>query len=306
MQQQRAIVHTEQITRKGEIKYFQIPLQGTMIKVIGVEASVFLFSDIPAPIQTSDPAPINNPPAPAPSNNNCPNPGTASIDFFTEATDSTTHEQVFRIGDAVNPGFVYSCGVYSVVLSVTAVDGDTPGTIATKLAEAVNSTSLAAWNQYGSNSRNYKPSALTNVALLTLITDSQHSFFASATGSCTAAPPPPPPPPPSNLLQYDPLFYINRNEKAGILSLQSPDITDIFLQCEAYRDDKNIGYGDFTQSGMMPGEWLKGRKRIEMAVQIQTASPILEGYYNDSLGELYGKDMTYKLNIILWFENLAA
>ncbi|RYZ30057.1 MAG: hypothetical protein EOO10_04135 [Chitinophagaceae bacterium] len=298
MQQQRAIVHSEEINRKGEIKYFQIPLLGTAIKIIGVEASAFLFTQAAQPTPT--PAPNGGtPPPPAPAANNCPNPGSASIESVSSTVDSTKNEQVFRIGAAVNPGFIYSCGVYSVVISVTAVDGDTPATIAAKLATEVNNTSLATWSQYGSNNRNFKPSAQISGDLLTLFTDPQHSFFASGTGSCTGAPPPPPP---STLLQYDPLFTIAQNEKAGILSLQSPDITDIFLQCEAWREDKNISYGDFLLSGEMNGEWLKGRKRISTDVSITTASPILEAYYKDSWGLYFGKDVSYGLNIFIWYE----
>lgn len=298
MQQQKVILHSEQISRKGEIKYFQIPLQGTAIKIIAVETSAFLFTNVPAtqPTPMLDP----NPPAPIPVPNNCPNPGTASIDLYSDTTDSTTHEQVFKVGDAVNPGFVYSCGVYSVVLTVTAVDGDTPGTIAGKLAAAVNNTTLAEWNQYRSNNQNYKPSALTSGALITLLTDRQHSFFASASGSCQAAPQAP------QLAQYDPLFTIVQNERAGVLSLQSPDVTDIFLQCEAWRTDNNTNYGDYSFPGELQGEWLKGRKRIATDVSLTTASPILEAYYKDSWGLYHGKDVSYGLNIFLWFEKLAA
>lgn len=304
MQKQRVIIQTEQISRKGEIKYFQIPLLGTPIKIIGVEASAFLFTQAAQPTQPTNNSGGNTPTTPtAPTNNNCPNPGTASIDLYSDTTDSTTHEQVFKVGDAVNPGFVYSCGVYSVVLTVTAMSGDTPTTIATKLADAVNNTTLAEWSQYGSNNHNYKPSAQTSGALITLLTDRQHSFFASAQGSCTGSTPTPAP---STLLDYDPLFTIAQNEKAGTVSLQSPDVTDIFLQCEAWREDKNISYGDFLFAGEMNGEWLKGKKRYNSDVAITTSSPILEAYYKDSWGLYFGKDVNYGLNIFIWYEKLTA
>lgn len=304
MQQQRVILHSEQVSRKGEIMYFQIPLQGKPIKIVGVEVSAFLFSTLPAatPAPPQQPAPAP-PPAPSPQSG-CPNPGRASLDAYTmPVTDSTKTEQVFKVGDAVNPGFIYSCGVYSVVLSIAAVDGDTPSSIATKLADLVNNTTLAEWNKFGSNNQNYKPSASSNGALLTLITDRQHSFFASGTGECAGAPPPPPP---SQLLQYDPLFTILRNERAGVLSLQSPDATDIFYQCDAWRLDNNINYGDYTMKDEVPGEWLKGRNRISPEVLITTASPIIEAYYKDSWGVYYDKDINYGLNIFIWFENLVT
>lgn len=308
MQQQRVILHSEQISCKGEIKYFQIPLLGTTVKIIGVEASAFLFTQAVQPTQPTLPdsggsttTALNTPTTPT--TNNCPNPGTASIDPVSSNTANGITTQVFKIGAAVNPTFVYSCGVYSVVISVTAVDGDTPASIATKLATDVNNTSLATWNQYGSNNRNYKPTATANGDLLTLTTDSQHSFFASGSGSCGATPPPPPPPPPApQLLQYDPLFTIVQNEKAGMVSLQSPDVTDIFMQCEAWRADNNIGFSDYTFSGETQSEWLKGKKRFATDVSITTSSPILEAYYKDSWGLYFGKDVSYGLNIFIWYE----
>ena len=103
-------------------------------------------------------------------------------------------------------------------------------------------------------------------------------------------------------MQYDPLFFISNNEKAGTLALQSPDATDIFFQCEAYREDGNIGFGDYTMSGEMIGEWLKGKKRFATEVLIQTESPILEAYYKDVWGDYYNKDLNYQLNIIIWYE----
>jgi len=328
--QQKVILHSEQISRRGEIKYFQIPLEGTAIKIIAVEASAFLFSKIEnlLPPQMSiqsatsiideniEPdggggggGSIDGGSSTGPVTNSCPNPGTASIDAVSSNTANGITTQVFRIGAAVNPTFVYSCGVYSVVISVTAVDGDTPASIAIKLANEVSNTSLAVWNQYGSNNKNYKPTAVANGDLLTLTTDSQHSFFASGTGSCQAAPPPPPPPPPppeTKLLEYDPLFRIVNNERAGVLSLQSPDATDIFMQCDAWRRDGNTGFGDYTHSGEESSEWLRGRKRLASEVNITTASPILEAYYKDSWGIYHGKDLNYGLNIFIWFEKVAA
>lgn len=239
--------------------------------------------------------------------NACPNPGKATIDLVSQSVLNGVTTQVFQIGAAVNPGFVYSCGVYSVVVSVTAMDGDTAASIASKMASAVNGTSLATWSQYGSNTRNYKPTGSAAGDLLTLTTDAQHSFYAAGAGECSVAPPPPPPPPPPvenppTLLAYDPLFLILNNEKAGTLSLQSPDATDIFFQSDTYREDKNIGYGDFTFHGEGLGEWLRGRKRYATDLFITTESPMLEAYYKDTWGAYHGRDIRYNLNIILWYE----
>jgi hypothetical protein len=304
LMQQTAIIQKEQITRKAEIKYFQIPLPGTVKKIIAVEASVFCFSATANEPTTNNGNQGTTDPAPSTNNtggNTCPNPGIASIDVVsnTDTGVNGIRTQVFRIGAAVNPGFVYSCGVYSVVVSIVAADGDTTATVAAKLAAEVNNTSLVTWSQYGSNNHNYKPTANSVDDLLTLTVDYQHSFFASGTGECQAAPPVDPPP---SLLQYDPLFLIKRNEKAGTIALQSPDATDIFLQTDVFREDRNINFADFLFSGSMNGEWLKGRKRYATEILIRTESPILEAYYKDCLGEFHNMDLNYELNIIIWFE----
>ncbi|TMI89758.1 MAG: hypothetical protein E6H08_16005 [Bacteroidetes bacterium] len=300
--QQEVIVHIEQISRRGELKYFQIPLPGTAKKIIAIETSAVLLTEglvVPAPADTSGTIGGDTGGSGGSTNNNCPNPGTASIDPVSNTVANNILTQVFRIGAAVNPTFIYQCGVYSVVVSVTAVDGDTPTTIAAKLADVVNNTTLATWNQYGSNNHNYKPTASSNGDLITLTVDTQHSFFASAIGSCGNEPPPPPPPAQP---EYDQLFRINNNEKAGKLSLQSPDITDIFFQAEIFREDRNINYADFSYSPLEIGEWIRGRKRIASDVLIGTVSPILEAYYKDSWGEFYGRDVSYQLNIYVWIE----
>jgi hypothetical protein len=300
--QQEVIVHIEQISRRGELKYFQIPLPGTAKKIIAVETSAVLLTEglvVPAPADTSGTIGGDTGGYGGSTNNNCPNPGTASIDPVSNTVANNILTQVFRIGAAVNPTFIYQCGVYSVVVSVTAVDGDTPTTIAAKLADVVNNTTLTIWNQYGSNNHNYKPTASSNGDLITLTVDTQHSFFASAIGSCGNEPPPSPPPAQP---EYDQLFRINNNEKAGKLSLQSPDITDIFFQAEIFREDRNINYADFSYSPLEIGEWIRGRKRIASDVLIGTVSPILEAYYKDSWGEFYGRDVSYQLNIYVWIE----
>lgn len=304
--QQEAIIHTEQISRKGELKYFQIPLPGTAKKIIGIETSAFLFTPgLVTPVPPDNSGSGSSGGSGSGSSSNCPNPGSASIDPVSNTVAGAIRTQVFRIGAIVNPTFFYQCGVYSVVVSVTAVDGDTPSSIANKLAAAVNNTSLATWNQYGSNNQNYKPTASGNGDLLTLTVDTQHQFFASGTGSCGNEPPPPPPPAPA---QYDQLFTIRNNEKAGLLSLQSPDKTDIFLQMEVFREDKNINYADFSYSPIEIGEWIRGRKRIATDIFISTSSPILEAYYKDVWGLFYNADVSYQLNIYVWIEkqNLKA
>jgi hypothetical protein len=290
--QQAVIVHREKISRANEMKYFQIPLQGTEKKVIGIETGIFLLTQLPAPVMPPDPGGSGT-------NAPCPNPGNAvmtEIDNSIQGADPY-RQQIFQIGPAVNPSFKYSVAVYSVTVSVTAVDGDTPVTIATKLSDAINRTTLAEWNQNGGSGNNFKPFSSSGFEQILIACDPQHQIAAWGTGSCTGAPPPPPVP------AYDPLFRVNNNDKAGVLSLQSPDRTDIFCQCEVYRQDKNISFADFTSKNFSEIEqWTFGKKRIATDVSITTSSPIVEAYYKDALGTLYNTDIAYWLNIYLWLE----
>ena len=84
--------------------------------------------------------------------------------------------------------------------------------------------------------------------------------------------------------------------------MQSPDKTDIFLQTEVFREDKNINCADFSYSPIEIGEWNRGRKRIATDVLISTSSPILEAYYKDVWGLFYNADVSYQLNIYVWIE----
>lgn len=295
---QICIVHSEVIRRMGEMKYFQISLPGVTKKVIGAESSILLTTPLPALPDSGSGSSGGSGGSTGGSTNACPNPGSASMTQLSNTVAGSVRTQVFQIGSAVNPTFQYGVAVYSVTVSVTAVDGDTPASIATKLAAAVNNTTLAEWNQYGSDTSGYKPTATANADQLTLTTDSVHQFAAWGTGSCTGSAPTPPVTP-----VYDPLFTISVSDKAGIVSLQSPDVTDIFYQGEVYRQDRNIRWADFTTINALEiDQWIIGQKRIAIDVEISTQSRIIEAYYKDLLGVLYNQDISYKLNLFIWME----
>ncbi|TCZ68356.1 hypothetical protein [Flaviaesturariibacter aridisoli] len=101
---------------------------------------------------------------------------------------------------------------------------------------------------------------------------------------------------------YDPLFVVGVSDKAGSLSLQSPDTSDIFLQMEVFSTDVNSGLGDFSFVSEGPKEWLRGRKRYPVNLNVPTKAPILEGYYRDQWMPEGGPDITYQLNLIIWYE----
>jgi hypothetical protein len=105
---------------------------------------------------------------------------------------STTTVQNFTVGANVWAGWQYQMGVYGVVISIDAVSGDSANSIAQRLANAINNTALATWNQFGSNNHSFKPSAIASGANVQTTVDNQHSFFGGASGTCPATTPPPP------------------------------------------------------------------------------------------------------------------
>jgi hypothetical protein len=168
------------------------PFQGSTNSSGGAGSTFYDPGAVSSPPVLS-PVPITpmavNDTLPAPSSNgSCPNPGTASIVQTSIIGSGATTQQSFRIGSAVNPGFVYSWGVYGVTKSVTAVSGDTASSIAQKLANAINQAPMSDW-QNASNNHNYKPSANVSGDSFTSLVDSQHSAYASGSGSCSATVP---------------------------------------------------------------------------------------------------------------------
>ena len=94
--------------------------------------------------------------------------------------------QTFQIGDIIRPGDYFYLEVYSHIVSVTAVSGDTAITIATKLTTAINNTTEAQWNDAlsapASGTTGFKPSAsrrTDNKVSLTL--NYQNQFGGSVT-----------------------------------------------------------------------------------------------------------------------------
>jgi hypothetical protein len=98
-----------------------------------------------------------------------------------------TRTQVFEVGDSVSPGNKFRLTVYSYTNTVTAVAGDTPFTIAWKLRNAINSTTLAQWDTWGSAPPNgtngYPPTATASGNKVTIVLNFQNQFAASASVS---------------------------------------------------------------------------------------------------------------------------
>lgn len=96
-----------------------------------------------------------------------------------------TRTQIFEVGGSISAGNKFNLTVYSYTNTVIAVAGDTPITIAAKLRDAINNTSLAQWDSVGSAPNNgtngYPPSATSNGDRVTIILNFQNQFAANAT-----------------------------------------------------------------------------------------------------------------------------
>lgn len=109
--------------------------------------------------------------------------------------------EVFKVGPVVDVGFKYTLMVYSHGVEVKAAAGDSPTSIAAKMASAVNNTTAAQWNDAGGAAAamgkpGFKPTASSSGDQVSVILNWQNSFASWAEGCNNTAPPPPPPPPP--------------------------------------------------------------------------------------------------------------
>ena len=99
---------------------------------------------------------------------------------------NTTRSQTYKVGSSVSPGNRFELTVYSYTVTVIATGPDTPVTIAQKLVNAINNTTLAEWNSQGSAPPNgttgYPPSAVlspfTDEFIITL--NIQNTIFGAA------------------------------------------------------------------------------------------------------------------------------
>jgi hypothetical protein len=73
-----------------------------------------------------------------------------AINVVSNNITEPTRVQTFSVGDSVTAGNKFYVEVYSHHVEVTAVDGDTPATIAAKLVNAVNAQTESDWDTEGS------------------------------------------------------------------------------------------------------------------------------------------------------------
>lgn len=95
-----------------------------------------------------------------------------------------TRTQIFTVGPVVTAGNKYYLTVYSHDVIVTAVLGDTPASIATKMKDAINATTEGQWNDMGSapasGTNGFKPSATASGNQVIVVLNYGNSFSAAA------------------------------------------------------------------------------------------------------------------------------
>jgi len=89
----------------------------------------------------------------------------------------------------------------------------------------------------------------------------------------------------------------------GELKLQSNDSTNIFYADEVVADNINLNYGDFAAIEEW-GEkvWTHGMKCEAVAIDIDAATTVINGLFQDNIGELIQRDINYEIHIYLWYE----
>ncbi len=93
-----------------------------------------------------------------------------------------------------------------------------------------------------------------------------------------------------------------RNTLVGELKLQSCEEANIFY-AGYLQLDKNVAYGDFTQNRFWrANNFTHQQQCFEDTVIVDADSTMIQGFYKDSLGEQSKKDISYQVNVYVWYK----
>ncbi len=96
----------------------------------------------------------------------------------------STRTQIFNIAGTITAGNRFVFQVYSHSVTVVAVTGDTPSTVAIKIRDAINATTTSQWNELGNAPANgtpgYKPVAAASGSQVSVVLNFSNQFAASA------------------------------------------------------------------------------------------------------------------------------
>jgi len=95
-----------------------------------------------------------------------------------------TRTQIFQVGQNVQENNVFTLQTYGVIVSVVATNLDIPITIASKLRDAINSTTEAQWDAVGSapsiGTNGFPPTATSQSNEVTIVLNFQNQFVGNA------------------------------------------------------------------------------------------------------------------------------
>lgn len=95
-----------------------------------------------------------------------------------------TRVQIFRVGPSVSPGNRFRLVVYSHIIEVVAIAGDTANSIAAKLRSAINNTPALQWDDNGQapapGTPGFPPTAISAVSDIEITLDDAHQFTGTA------------------------------------------------------------------------------------------------------------------------------
>jgi hypothetical protein len=101
---------------------------------------------------------------------------------------------------------------------------------------------------------------------------------------------------PSGLLKFQGSSVI------GEIRIQSCGRSNLFFTGEVCFNDLNMGFADFTQTGeWISSQWTKGLKKEEDVVMVDECCAVLQGNYKDIIGTLANTDLTYTVNVYMWY-----
>lgn len=98
-------------------------------------------------------------------------------------------------------------------------------------------------------------------------------------------------------------YFFKRSHFLGEARLQSCGKANLFYSADIFLNDRNLGYGDFSQvpATWHARAWSTGYQREEDKVYVGEGCPVIRGYYKDRRGEILDSDLTYSVNLYLWY-----
>jgi|SRR6185437_2810848 len=102
-----------------------------------------------------------------------------------------------------------------------------------------------------------------------------------------------------NILQFTPSPFV------GDVRLQSCEDTNVFYSGDVYLADNNLGFGDFSATGLFPAKTeTHGYKRYECVVNTNGETTILKGVYRDRQTANSKPQYAYTVNVYVWYEKI--